>query len=58
MGGGFGGGSRGIVSMIVVFVLGGALHGGGSFLFFMGFLLVLAEYSFWQGNWALNFPRS
>ena len=36
-GGIFGGGSRGIVSMIVVFVLGGALHGGGLISVFYGF---------------------
>ena len=49
------GGSRGVISMVVVFVWGGALQG---FLFFVDFLLVLAEYSFRQGDWALNFPRS
>ena len=25
------------------------------FLFFKGFLVVLAKYSFWQGDWALGY---
>ena len=45
----------GYSGLTLVFVWGGALRGVGSFLFFGGFLLVLAEFSFWRGGWGRGY---
>ena len=63
VGWGRGGGGRfrgqwlaGCLGLALVFVWGGARRGGGGdFLFFGTFLLVLAKLSFWWGPWALGY---
>ena len=55
-GGIFWGGSRGIVSMIVVFVLGGTLHGGGVSVFY-GFFASIGGIFLLAGELGAEFPK-
>ena len=45
----------GHLGLAPVVVRGGALRRGFSFCFSGGFLLVLAEFAFWRGDWALAY---
>ena len=45
----------GHLGLALVFAWGGALRGGAWFLFFGGFLLVLAGLLSWRGGWGLGY---
>ena len=46
---------RGVFGIGSGFCAGGALRRGFSFCFSGGFLLVVAEFAFWRGDWALAY---
>ena len=45
----------GYLGLALVFLWDGAMQGGFNCFFFMGFLLVLGEFSFLRGGWALGY---
>ena len=51
------GGSRGVISMVVVFVWGGALHGGGLISVFYGFFASIGGIFLLAGELGAEFPK-